>query len=42
MLNEDPKFEYYIKAKEIGTLYVNIKSEDEDDTLMSIKAEYSP
>lgn len=42
ILNEDPKFEYYIKVKEIGTLYINIKSDDEYDSLMAIRAEYSP
>jgi hypothetical protein len=26
VLNDDPIFEFYIKAKEVGTLYVNIKS----------------
>ncbi len=42
VLNDDPKFEYYVKANAVGTLYMNIKSEQEDDSLMSIKVEYSP
>lgn len=37
-MNEDPKFEYYVKAKEIGTLYVNFKGEEDDDSLLSIRA----
>jgi hypothetical protein len=41
-MNEDPKFEYYVKAKEIGTLYVNFRGEEDDDSLLSIRAEYSP
>ena len=40
-MNEDPKFEFFIKVKEIGTLYVNIKSDEEYDSLMAIRAEYS-
>lgn len=37
----DPKFQFYIKASKIGTLYMQMNSTD-DNGLFSIKAVYSP
>lgn len=40
-LNEDPHFHYTIKANRIGTLYMNFKSTDFEDSLLSVEIEYS-
>lgn len=39
-LAEDPKFQFYIKASKIGTLYMQMNSTD-DNGLFSISARYS-
>lgn len=40
LLEADPKFEFFVKANRIGTLYLNLKS-DAEPSLLSVKVEFS-
>lgn len=40
-LNEQPYFHYTIKAKRIGTLYLNFQSDPDEDSTLSIKVTHS-